>query len=97
MPLFKHYYKKMADASPLADLNNTAGRPGGACNAAAFLKVRFGRLKVRLCSSPNALMLRVIFQVQGLWRTRTVRSDDCFIVFGEWMKGYCLVGKRCLE
>jgi len=38
MPLFKHYTKKMQDASPLADLNNTAGRPGGACNAAAFLK-----------------------------------------------------------
>ena len=38
MPLFKHYYKKMSE-SPLADLVNTAGRPGGACNAAAFLKV----------------------------------------------------------
>ena len=26
--------------SPLADLVNTAGRPGGSCNAAAFLKVQ---------------------------------------------------------
>ena len=40
MPLLHHYSRIMADASPLADMNNTAGRPGGACNAAAFLKVR---------------------------------------------------------
>ena len=40
MPLLHHYGRIMKEASPLADLNNTAGRPGGACNAAAFLKVR---------------------------------------------------------
>lgn len=42
MPLFKHYTKHVTEC-PLADLVNTsfgnAGRKGGACCAAAFLRV----------------------------------------------------------
>jgi len=40
MPLFNHYTKQVTE-SQLADINNigTAGRAGGACTAAAFLKV----------------------------------------------------------
>ena len=40
MPLFKHYTKQVTEAH-LADLNNigSGGRMGGACTAAAFLRV----------------------------------------------------------
>lgn len=39
MPLFNHYTKKITECQ-LADLNNIGGsRSGGACTAAAFLKV----------------------------------------------------------
>lgn len=37
MPVFKSHKSKIAPA-PLADLNNTGPRYGGACNAAAFLR-----------------------------------------------------------
>lgn len=39
MPLFNHYTNKITECQ-LADLNNIGGsRSGGACTAAAFLKV----------------------------------------------------------
>lgn len=39
MPLFEHYKRQVADCH-LADLNNIGGdRMGGACTAAAFLRV----------------------------------------------------------
>jgi leucyl aminopeptidase len=36
LPLFKEYQKEIE--TPMADIKNTGGRPGGACTAAAFLQ-----------------------------------------------------------